>query len=493
MRLDSTLVVATWLILLSPAIPRRSTGGLHAQDLPIPADTTGLPGSGTFAERVARYCQQLEALEMSGELGPSYPARLIGRALQRADAYLDSHRGDTRMLLLAARLARLQQVVASPPIPPTAYPPIHAYLDRALANDEPNAEAYYWKARLYGMSARSLTRGIDSLPDSAAVVLRALGDSVERFGRRAVGLGLQELPYREALALVLADNDRPDAAMATLGEVAGGRHPIYILLADREMLPLPSNATPWLIAQRRFGANYHSRIVADYWGLRYRVFVLPMRAGQLEAFFRTYWPGLQFFEVKDEGGGTRRVAQFLRMSGTTLEPARRKRDLEQLPDDPPDGFLVEAEEISSPTPGWLPGPLPIPPGDGVTLLTVIDMRNVGAPLTFRYAAVAAEHYTASMKSDLHNLAKFQEAYFADSGSYFSRVACAQNPGAGTVPFCASTGHTLSIVAVGSGPQAGWTATIRHATIATRCAIYVGAVAPAAPATKDDPEGVPVCH
>jgi hypothetical protein len=142
---------------------------------------------------------------------------------------------------------------------------------------------------------------------------------------------------------------------------------------------------------------------------------------------------------------------------------------------------------------WLPTPLPIPLGHGVTLLTVIDMRNVGVQLTFGTHSVAEEHYTKAMKSDLRNLARFEEEYFADSGRYFSRVACAQNPGGGTVAFCVSQGHTLGIVTVGRGIQAGWTATITHTNTTTICAIYVGGVAPAAPATKDDPEGVSVCH
>lgn len=123
----------------------------------------------------------------------------------------------------------------------------------------------------------------------------------------------------------------------------------------------------------------------------------------------------------------------------------------------------------------------------------------------------SEAYDASMKSDLRNLVTAEEAYFADSVKYSSRVACANPPSAnlpkrksakraggvqnraerGSVAFCATAGNVLGVVTVGSDTQ-GWSANIKNAKTPDTCAIYVGAVTPLAPATKNDPEGAPVC-
>ncbi len=103
-------------------------------------------------------------------------------------------------------------------------------------------------------------------------------------------------------------------------------------------------------------------------------------------------------------------------------------------------------------------------------------------------------YVASMKSDLRNLVTAEEAYFADSVKYSSSVACALPPRPGKVAWCATTGNTLlGKPTIGTGTQAGWTVAIKNESTTKTCAIYVGAVSPAAPATTSDPEGAPVCR
>jgi hypothetical protein len=108
------------------------------------------------------------------------------------------------------------------------------------------------------------------------------------------------------------------------------------------------------------------------------------------------------------------------------------------------------------------------------------------------ASMKSEAYDASMKSDLRNLVTAEEAYFADSVKYSSRIACAHPPRRGAVAFCASVGNVLGPLTVGSGTEAGWSANIKNANTPRSCAIYVGTVTPLAPATRNGREGQPVC-
>lgn len=101
---------------------------------------------------------------------------------------------------------------------------------------------------------------------------------------------------------------------------------------------------------------------------------------------------------------------------------------------------------------------------------------------------------AAMKSDLHQLYTAEEAYFADSGKYGSVVLpCSSLPTEGAVLWCATTGNVLGEIRLATGAEAGWTASIRNRTSNKTCAMYVGAVTPAPPATARDPEGTPVCR
>jgi|GEM_PF-2669017 len=108
------------------------------------------------------------------------------------------------------------------------------------------------------------------------------------------------------------------------------------------------------------------------------------------------------------------------------------------------------------------------------------------------ASMKSEAYDASMRSDLRNLVTAEEAYFADSVKYSSRITCADPPRRGAVAFCATAGNVLSAVTVGSGTEAGWSASMKNGSTSRTCAIYVGTVTPLAPATRNGQEGRPVC-
>lgn len=89
-------------------------------------------------------------------------------------------------------------------------------------------------------------------------------------------------------------------------------------------------------------------------------------------------------------------------------------------------------------------------------------------------------YVAAMKSDLRNLVTAEEAYFADSVKYTTKI------GRGGVDFGFTQGtQLLTLVLSGDG----WGARVGHEGTGITCAIYVGKT-PMAPAMK---EGVPACQ
>jgi len=85
-----------------------------------------------------------------------------------------------------------------------------------------------------------------------------------------------------------------------------------------------------------------------------------------------------------------------------------------------------------------------------------------------------------MRNDLRKLVTAEEAFFADSVKYTSKV------GPGGVNFSVSSGNTGPTIVVTAD---GWTAIIGNANTPTRCTIFIGSTS-TPPAVK---EGVPKCQ
>jgi prepilin-type N-terminal cleavage/methylation domain-containing protein len=132
----------------------------------------------------------------------------------------------------------------------------------------------------------------------------------------------------------------------------------------------------------------------------------------------------------------------------------------------------------------------------IELLIVVVIIGILAMIAIpKFANTKEKAYIASMKSDLRNLVTAEEAYFADSMTYSPTVSCSIPETPGTVAFCTSPGNTLSVTMgrLRGRWAGGWTASITNVNTTKSCAIYVGGVRPAAPATTNDPEGNPVCQ
>ena len=81
-------------------------------------------------------------------------------------------------------------------------------------------------------------------------------------------------------------------------------------------------------------------------------------------------------------------------------------------------------------------------------------------------------YVAAMKSDLRNLATYEESFAADSGgTYFSGVATGATAVQG---FVASQNVTVTATAV-AGPPASWSASATHSLTTKTCTFSANAL------------------
>ncbi len=87
---------------------------------------------------------------------------------------------------------------------------------------------------------------------------------------------------------------------------------------------------------------------------------------------------------------------------------------------------------------------------------------------------------AVMRSDLRRLVVAEEAFFADSVKYGSRV------GPGGVNYSPSPGNALQSITL---TRDGWVAVMTNSNTPTRCTIFIGSTS-APPALK---EGYPTCR
>src|SRR2546428_13593805 len=117
----------------------------------------------------------------------------------------------------------------------------------------------------------------------------------------------------------------------------------------------------------------------------------------------------------------------------------------------------------------------------IELLIVVVIIGILAAIAIpKFANTKEKAYLASMKSDLRNLVTAEEAFFADSVKYTSRI------GPGGLQFNVTTGNSVPVIRLTAD---GWGATIRNVNLTTVCAIFVVAT-PLQPATR---EGERKCH
>ncbi|HEY7893564.1 MAG TPA: prepilin-type N-terminal cleavage/methylation domain-containing protein [Gemmatimonadaceae bacterium] len=117
----------------------------------------------------------------------------------------------------------------------------------------------------------------------------------------------------------------------------------------------------------------------------------------------------------------------------------------------------------------------------IELLIVVVIIGILASIAIpKFAATKGRAYTATMKSDLRNLATAEEAYYYTNDVYSTDLTA--------INFQPSQGTTVT---VGEASTAGWSATASHpAASSPLCAIFIGTATPPSPATV---ESVVACN
>jgi prepilin-type N-terminal cleavage/methylation domain-containing protein len=109
----------------------------------------------------------------------------------------------------------------------------------------------------------------------------------------------------------------------------------------------------------------------------------------------------------------------------------------------------------------------------IELLIVVVIIGILAAIAIpKFANTKDKAYVAAMKSDLRNLATYEEQYAADNnGAYFAGTATSLTPLQGFTP-----SQNVTVVAVvNAGPPISWTATATHSQSAKVCDNSTGAI------------------
>jgi prepilin-type N-terminal cleavage/methylation domain-containing protein len=109
----------------------------------------------------------------------------------------------------------------------------------------------------------------------------------------------------------------------------------------------------------------------------------------------------------------------------------------------------------------------------IELLIVVVIIGILAAIAIpKFANTKDKAYVAAMKSDLRNLATYEEQYAADNnGAYFAGTATSPATLQGFTP---SQNVTITAVLV-AGPPMSWSATATHSQSAKTCDNSTGAI------------------
>jgi prepilin-type N-terminal cleavage/methylation domain-containing protein len=114
------------------------------------------------------------------------------------------------------------------------------------------------------------------------------------------------------------------------------------------------------------------------------------------------------------------------------------------------------------------------------LIVVVIIGLLAAIAIPKFQNTKGKTYTATLRSDLRNLATAQEAYFYNNNAYTSNLSA--------LNITLTSGVTITF---GAATGAGWSAKVTHPlAYPIECAMFMGGVPPYAPAVV---EGLMVCQ
>jgi len=258
----------------------------------------------------------------------------------KLDKYLKVHSSDVDALILYAKLGLRQEKYIDK---------LHEMLDKALEMEPDNAEANYWKARLYGIRENVTTESTTSFE------FRDYTKAV-KFCKTAISVDPENNEYRETLALYLSAKRRFEEARIFTKHAANGKLPVYLLLRDLQIFPLPSSVvflpdeTKGVIQQIRDKGE-----PSDYLMLRVQVFAVPITADALESFYESRLPEFSLFETqRDKKAKTASFKQYLKIWDKEMYTTNA---IEDVPERPKEGVTLDVDYIyrksSDNDPPWI--------------------------------------------------------------------------------------------------------------------------------------------
>ena len=293
-------------------------------------------------ERTISHFEQTTDVAGTATLSGGLPAARV-----ELDKHLQSHPTDRGAGVLSARL-RILELLSEPVVMspgeelPDPFPTEHDLLDGVLADDPNDAEAHYWKARMYGFENPGTSEA-----GRMAFVPVNLGKAIEH-ASAAVELSPESVDYRSALALYLVEDMRWDEAKQALDTEEGRGTALYSLLTDGEALVFPEGAVYSREDSDAFGEMQLNRgRIPDLPQLRVSVYVVPMAADEVEAFYSQAWDGLELIKNDPSQPGG---AQYLRFGDgglTALDPGASSEELEAA-SNARDGILFSIMEWADP-------------------------------------------------------------------------------------------------------------------------------------------------
>jgi tetratricopeptide (TPR) repeat protein len=214
---------------------------------------------------------------------------------------------------------------------------IHGYLDKAIEIEPDNAEAYFWKARLYGIK-ENVASG-----DDINFSFRDFEKALE-YLKTAISLDMENVEYKETLALYLSSDRRFEEARIFTKLAGDGKLPVYELLKDLQMFPLPPQAV-FLPDETRnmIKVLKDNGVLGTYPILRVHVFALNESATNVELYYEEQLPEFRLFVLtQDKKARVATYGQFLKVWDGDMYTANR---IEDIPQHPEEGIKLDLTSI----------------------------------------------------------------------------------------------------------------------------------------------------
>ena len=346
-------------------------------------------------ERLTHWVELFEAAESGQPTGVTEQElkNTLPQASTEMKLFLDTHPDDVDAIILSVRLARFQEASGVEVVSgknaeaelarasKEAHERVDALagrLDHALGLKPDRDDAYYWKARIYGVRQPAIR---DGRFVRISIDLQAAINNC----RHATELAPGNVRYREALAQYLILDEKYDDAADVMRPVAGGQHIISVLLAGRKALPVPDKAV-----RDRIGATVFAEMQReggrrlDYPDLRVQEYIINAPASEVTAFYQKRWPEFQFFESSHEKNNEAEMrlwGQLLRGPSNALQPLTSKHDFDRVAkanEASTDGISLALMEIRQGPKNKKKDYNDIAVGDVFCVLTVLDGRAAPA-------------------------------------------------------------------------------------------------------------------